>query len=1024
MFEGLLHLLTIWILLLGVGSPSASGSLPGATTASPVEDIPQPASIPLVSRERYRFGQLIRQEDAQGNTNQFVYGKFNRLKDTIVAGAGTTTREYHPNGLLHKLIAPDGRTTQFDYDDVGRLDVQTTGETTRQRHDSRNRLTHVWGSAVQPVHFTYDDLNRRTHINRYSQGSFNSVSLPAAFGSPDHTTEFVLEPATGLLKEKIYPNDKSTVYTYTDDGLPETRTWERGITRTNVYNSARQLVQVLYNDDTPPIVLANYDRQGRFRSVFDAQGFRIFEFNAQSQPKLEHMLSGITGASYQLDYRRNDPLWPGRLNRIELRLGTFYSAPIEGLLHTSFDELGRPDTLDFTGGNGTEHVEYDYHPQRGWVTDRDYIGGSSGATTVRNPVSGVIDSKTNDRGGASGLISRFTGEYTDRLERDFLGVEGAMVGAGYHFDYEHDTRQRLTEAHKRSGLTSSAGLTDVPRSTDYDYDLAGNRTELTIGTNDFGYSVNELNQVTAISSNGTNLAVLLYDADGNLTNDGAFVYDYDAENRLVLATPLVAVTGSLAVVSQYDYLDRRFLKEVYRWEAAGWQMARRHHFIWDRNLPVYEKQEDGSGQVIREINYGWGLDLSESRQGAHGVGGLQMMFVSEAGTTRSYSCWYDLNGNLTELVNESGAIAAHYQYNAYGQVIGEWADTNDSFAVSNAFGFSTKYTDKETGLVYFGRRFYSPMLGRWMNRDPIEESGGYNLYAYGLNDPVNRFDPNGEVAPLVALWAAAKVAAFWATISGTTEIGLQFYEYGEVRSWRAVAGHAALGGLTAGAGSMLARGAGFLARPGASAFSRAWGRGIQVGMIGGGGYFAGKLAINTYQSGQQYGWSDPRTVRGLSEGVMMVGGFVYGAARGYFQSKSFNRYSKGALLNEIQQGGYNSGKVRFLRSKYYQFKYRKLIGKLNKGDVRVSEATGAKSKEEIFGLMGRITAATEREVALLRVGKNLVFRMGPQKKSGRPGTVSIKGANRVIAHTHPNGILGLSMADYLHIFVQKGLADC
>ena len=724
------------------------------TTASPVEDIPQPASIPLVSRERYRFGQLIRQEDAQGNTNQFVYGKFNRLKDTIVAGAGTTTREYHPNGLLHKLIAPDGRTTQFDYDDVGRLDVQMdpTGATTRQRHDSRNRLTHIWGSAVQPVHFTYDDLNRRTHINRYSQGSFNSVNLPAAFGSPDHTTEFVLEPATGLLKEKIYPNDKSTVYTYTDDGLPETRTWERGITRTNVYNSARQLVEVLYNDDTPPVVLANYDRQGRFRSVFDAQGFRIFDFNAQSQRKLEHMLSGITGASYQLDYRRNDPLWPGRLNRIELRLGTFYSAPIEGLLHTSFDELGRPDTLDFTGGNGTEHVEYDYHPQRGWVTDRDYIGGSSGATTVRNPVSGVIDSKTNDRGGASGLISRFTGEYTDRLERDFLGVEGAMVGAGYHFDYEHDTRQRLTEAHKRSGLTSSAGLTDVPRSTDYDYDLAGNRTELTIGTNDFGYSVNNLDQATAISSNGTNLAVLLYDADGNLTNDGTFAYDYDAENRLVMATPLVAVTGSLAVVSQYDYLDRRFLKEVYRWEAAGWQMARRHHFIWDRNLPVYEKQEDGAGQVIREVNYGWGLDLSETRQGAHGVGGLQSIFVTEAGTTKSYSCWYDLNGNLTELVNESGAIAAHYQYNAYGQVIGEWADTNDSFAVSNAFGFATKYTDQETGLVYFGRRYYSPMLGRWINRDPIEESGGYNLYAYGLNDPVNRFDPNGEVAWFV--WAA------------------------------------------------------------------------------------------------------------------------------------------------------------------------------------------------------------------------------------------------------------------------------
>jgi len=49
--------------------------------------------------------------------------------------------------------------------------------------------------------------------------------------------------------------------------------------------------------------------------------------------------------------------------------------------------------------------------------------------------------------------------------------------------------------------------------------------------------------------------------------------------------------------------------------------------------------------------------------------------------------------------------------------------------------FSTKYLDTDTGLYYYGRRYYSPELGRWPNRDPIDEKGGLNLYAFVMNAP-------------------------------------------------------------------------------------------------------------------------------------------------------------------------------------------------------------------------------------------------------------------------------------------------
>ena len=53
-----------------------------------------------------------------------------------------------------------------------------------------------------------------------------------------------------------------------------------------------------------------------------------------------------------------------------------------------------------------------------------------------------------------------------------------------------------------------------------------------------------------------------------------------------------------------------------------------------------------------------------------------------------------------------------------------------------SFGFSTKYHDREVGLVAYQLRSYSPALGCWLNRDPIEEEGGVNLYGFLGNNQI------------------------------------------------------------------------------------------------------------------------------------------------------------------------------------------------------------------------------------------------------------------------------------------------
>jgi RHS repeat-associated protein len=137
-------------------------------------------------------------------------------------------------------------------------------------------------------------------------------------------------------------------------------------------------------------------------------------------------------------------------------------------------------------------------------------------------------------------------------------------------------------------------------------------------------------------------------------------------------------------------------------------------------------------------------------QGAGGVGGLLM--VRHGG--QSYVPLMDGNGNVMGLQGLGGAkdgqTVARYDYDAFGNRI-----TNTAPELGEdvcPFGFSTKLTDGETGLVYHGYRYYSPEMGRWINRDPIFEitgehpevmEEGPNLYGFVHNDPVNGYDYMG-----------------------------------------------------------------------------------------------------------------------------------------------------------------------------------------------------------------------------------------------------------------------------------------
>jgi RHS repeat-associated protein len=135
------------------------------------------------------------------------------------------------------------------------------------------------------------------------------------------------------------------------------------------------------------------------------------------------------------------------------------------------------------------------------------------------------------------------------------------------------------------------------------------------------------------------------------------------------------------------------------------------------------------------VMYTRGLDLGGTRQGAGGIGGL-LAHTDGSGSTYYHA---DAAGNITAMADASGNVVARYLYDPFGNLLGKWG----ALADTNRYRFSSKEVHPNSGLYYYGYRFYEPNLQRWMNRDPIGEAGGINLYRAVLNAPGNVFDSDG-----------------------------------------------------------------------------------------------------------------------------------------------------------------------------------------------------------------------------------------------------------------------------------------
>ena len=686
----------------------------------------------------YQNGHIYQEQSVSNVVRNFAYdtstGSYGHLLSVTEAttnakNAVTYVANTDNYNTITETTGPSSRTTNtYSYalntgtqsNTVGVEDA--AGNYSYTEYNALGLVWHQWGTALQPALTTYDAYGRKTGLTMWQSGSFTGSTWPSPSGG--NTTSWTLDPSTGATNTKTFADSSHVTFTYNALGNMLVRTWARGVTTTYQYFTSAtsgsgangaigELQQVSYSDGTTPTVAYTYTRFGKSATVQDAAGTRTL--NYRSDLKLGNVSlpsfydSDTLVESYDSMGRNTGYVYYNGYNQ-----STGTGTQVAATAFTFDAASARWSGNTVTVGSTTPAFTFGYASGTDWVN-----AVTSGNYSRSLPLTGsydVIASATTN--WSSSTLASFSTAYTDsRGWRSGQSVSSspyttvlAFSGA-YATAYSYDGYGEVTGSSNSGSNATALGWT---------YDLSGNRSSET-DSNPGGstsYTPNAVNQYSAIT--GTlGESTLSYDTDGNMTQDGTWTYTYDGENRL---TKMVG--GGSTLTFTYDYKGRRISKTVNGTVTK---------FLWHGWTLAADLQSDGNTPMR---TYVWGPDFSDSIHGKAGGAGSLLAEIDSSGNV-IYAV-PDTMGNIVAYANSSGSLVGAVEYSAYGKVLG-----NSGGYSSYPIGYSGQYTDWETGLVYYGKRFYNPKHGRFINRDPIEESGGNNLYAFVGNSPTLGWDVKG-----------------------------------------------------------------------------------------------------------------------------------------------------------------------------------------------------------------------------------------------------------------------------------------
>ena len=381
------------------------------------------------------------------------------------------------------------------------------------------------------------------------------------------------------------------------------------------------------------------------------------------------------------------------------------------------------ETIVSSNANGVK-AAYTYDAQNRLATVVDArLPGANTTTYTYDPASNLATVQI-----PNGLTSTFTYDALNRLTElstppvaDYkytLGATGIRTNAteqsGRTLQWSYDNIYRLT-GETITGDPANNGNNNG--SATYGLDPVGNRTTETSslsGINPIAGTYNANDQLTSSET---------YDLNGNTTHTAnGNSYTYDSENHMITMT-----NGSTVVNLIYDAFGNRVAKTV--------NTVTTQYLVEDDVNPTGLPQvveELVNGAVTRQYTYGL-KRISEN---------LSPAVTGNSTWTPSFYGYDSAEGSVRFLSNAAGTVTDAYEYDAFGNQIYRSGTT------PNNYMYRAEQYDSDLTLYFLRARYYNPVTGRFMSRDPLDgkakDPKTLHKYLYANGDPINRIDPRGR----------------------------------------------------------------------------------------------------------------------------------------------------------------------------------------------------------------------------------------------------------------------------------------
>lgn len=708
------------------------------------------------------LGRCISAYEKNGIENRYDYNAIGKIYS--VSGNDHLMRqlEYYPGGLLKYEKNIDGTSFNYRYDKNNNLIqvLNQDGAKTEFQYDELNRLKCVLLEGEVTESYEYDAIDNiisktdgegNTYTYEYSLNG-NIVAVTDAVGC---RTEYGYDKLNQLISIK-QEEDDTRIYQYVRDAVGNVTKiiYPDGTEQEYKYDLCNRLISHIDADKN--CMEVEYYADGQEKEIRFSDGRKIFmEYDAHKE------LSGVQDSTGKTCIHRDERGYPKNViyptgEMIQYEYGDMGEEkaiiyPNGVRAEYEYDEAMR--LLEFCQGNNK--VSYNYYAN-GQLKNKTFPGGFQTAYQYDKIGRIVKQEYYHD----AEVLEAFQYGYDALGRKNKVLTRGALYKETKEVDYKYNANGNLTKIYCNNQLE-----------TQMDYDKFGNRIRMTQGNAVTTYGYNQVNQLIKMEN-----------------TKGVFEYDYDKRGNLIKKS----LNGQEFLNLEFD--AQGLLSSL---KSANGK-ARYEHNGFGQRVSANIKKADG--KVINEqYLYNPHREYNNLMQYGNGQDNTAVLWDGE------------LLGSVSD--TQQSFFMNDYKMSPIGKIVngsfnGSSEDVFGNVKVSGVpsgikdnFGFTGYMRDEISGLYFTNGRQYDAESGRFISRDSnpgtIITPITMNPYTYCYGDPVNYWDPTGEVVAWLAIGGVSALANVAIKAAGDVAKSVVAGEW-KGSSWQSYVG-TATGGFVQGA---------------------------------------------------------------------------------------------------------------------------------------------------------------------------------------------------------------------------------